>query len=113
MCNLSIFKESMEQSGVILQEEIDEFYGWLDSRKVLPLILDLKDHAMDDFDFRVHKAIGKLPLENKEREQLQTTVDTAAGKVVAKLLFCLRESLGKEEFQRCLESLDEMYHGEC
>lgn len=106
-------KRSMEQSGVILQEEIDEFYGWLDSRKVLPLILDLKDHAMDDFDFRVHKAIGKLPLENKEREQLQTTVDTAAGKVVAKLLFCLRESLGKEEFQRCLESLDEMYHGEC
>ena len=105
-------KHSMEQAGVILQEEMDEFYGWLDSRKVLPLILDLKDHAMDDFDFRVHKAIGKLPLENKEREQLQTTVDTAAGKVVAKLLFCLRESLGKEEFQRCLESLDGMYHRE-
>lgn len=105
-------RHSMEQAGAILQEEMDEFYGWLDSRKVLPMILDLKDHAMDDFDFRVHKAIGKLPLEDGQREQLQTTMDTAAGKVVAKLLFCLRESLGKKEFQRCLESLDEMYHGE-
>lgn len=72
-----------------------EFYGWLDNKKMLPRIQKIKDFAVEDFQWRIQKEIKKLPLEPEQKEQLRGVVDAAAGKVVAKLLFGLRDSHGK------------------
>lgn len=102
-------KLSMKQAGAVLDEEMDEFYGWLDSRKLLPRIQEIKDSAVEDFHWRIQKEIGRLPLEAAQKEVLRGAVDMAAGKVVAKLLFGLRDSLEKNEFLDCLEGLEELY----
>ena len=44
-----------------------------------------------------------------EKEQLKETIDTAAGKVIMKLIFGLRDNLNKNEFMDCLEGLEEIY----
>ena len=76
---------------------------------MLPRIQKIKDFAVEDFQWRIQKEIKKLPLEPEQKEQLRGVVDAAAGKVVAKLLFGLRDSLEKGEFFDCLEGLEELY----
>lgn len=102
-------KASMDAAEIILEEEMGEFYGWLDNKKMLPRIQKIKDFAVEDFQWRIQKEIKKLPLEPEQKEQLRGVVDAAAGKVVAKLLFGLRDSLEKGEFFDCLEGLEELY----
>ena len=88
---------------------MDEFYVWLEGRDMIPRIQEVKESAVEDLYLRIHKVLGRLPLEQKEKEQLKETIDTAAGKVIMKLIFGLRDNLNKNEFMDCLEGLEEIY----
>ena len=48
-------------------------------------------------------------MEQKDRENLLEAVDTAAGKVVNKLIFGLRDSLNQEIFLECVAGLEKLY----
>lgn len=102
-------RASMAQAEVILKKEMDEFYVWLEGRDMIPRIQEVKESAVEDLYLRIHKVLGRLPLEQKEKEQLKQTIDTAAGKVIMKLIFGLRDNLNKNEFMDCLEGLEEIY----
>lgn len=102
-------RASMAQAEVILGKEMDEFYVWLEGRDMIPRIQEVKESAVEDLYLRIHKVLGRLPLEQKEKEQLKETIDTAAGKVIMKLIFGLRDNLNKNEFMDCLEGLEEIY----
>ena len=84
-------RASMAQAEVILGKEMDEFYVWLEGRDMIPRIQEVKESAVEDLYLRIHKVLGRLPLEQKEKEQLKETIDTAAGKVIMKLIFGLRD----------------------
>ena len=43
------------------------------------------------------------------RSKLQRTIETAAGKVVNKLIFGLRDSLEKDAFLECVAGLEKVY----
>ena len=45
-------------------------------------------------------------MEQKDRESLLRAIDTAAGKVVNKMIFGLRDSLEQEVFLDCVEGLE-------
>ena len=55
------------------------------------------------------KILKKTPMEQKDRESLLEAVDTAAGKVVNKLIFGLRDSLNQEVFLECVAGLEKLY----
>lgn len=48
-------------------------------------------------------------MEQKDRESLLRAIDTAAGKVVNKMIFGLRDSLEQEAFLDCVEGLEKIY----
>lgn len=99
----------MEQAETILQEEIEEFYVWLDGRDMIPRIQEIKEEAVTDLNLRLHKILHKLPLTEQEKNDLETAIDTAAGKVVTKMIFGLRDTLEKDVFAECVEGLEKLY----
>ena len=102
-------QKSMEQAKEILYKEMEEFYAWLQGRDMIPRIQEIKDCAVEDLYLRIHKVLGKLPLSDAQKEQLKGTIDTAAGKVIMKMIFGLRDTLDQQEFLDCLEGLEEVY----
>lgn len=102
-------RSSMDQAKVILDEEMDEFYVWLEGRDMIPRIQEVRESAVEDLYLRIHKELRKLPIESGQKEHLKKTIDTAAGKVITKMIFGLRDHLNKNEFLDCLKGLEDIY----
>ena len=95
-----------------MKEEMDEFYGWLNGRDLIPRIQTIQQDAVTDLNLRIQKIIRKLPMETAEQEQLLKSIDTAAGKVVGKMMFGLRDFLEKDSFLECMDGLEKLYETE-
>lgn len=102
-------QEHLEAAGEIVQEQMDEFYQWLDGRNVIPRIQDIKEEAVHDLNLRIAKILKNTPMEASDRENLKNAVDTAAGKVVNKLIFGLRDNLNQKAFLDCVAGLEKIY----
>lgn len=102
-------QENLEAAGSIVREQMDEFFQWLDGRDLIPRIQDIKDEAVNDLNLRIAKILKKTPMEEDDRQNLVHAVDTAAGKVVNKLIFGLRDSLNQEIFLECVAGLEKIY----
>lgn len=102
-------KESMEKAGQILAEQIEEFYVWYHARNLIPRIQDIRAEAVQDLNLRIMKILRKTPMAENDRENLLQAIDTAAGKVVTKMMFGLRDFLEQEEFVNCVEGLEKLY----
>lgn len=100
---------SMNLAGEILEEQMREFYDWFDGRDVFPRIQEIKSEAVEDLNLRILKILKKTPMEDPDREKLLEAIDTAAGKVVNKLIFGLRDSLEQEAFLDCVAGLEKLY----
>ena len=102
-------QENLEAAGAIVREQMDEFFQWLDGRDLIPRIQEIKDEAVNDLNLRIAKILKKTPMEEDDRQNLVKAVDTAAGKVVNKLIFGLRDSLNQEAFLECVAGLEKIY----
>lgn len=100
---------SMDKAGVILAEQQEEFYNWYDGHDLIPRIWDIKKEAVEDLNLRIMKILRKTPMEDADREKLLNAIDTAAAKVVNKMIFGLRDSLEQEAFKNCVEGLEQLY----
>ena len=78
---------SMDKAGVILAEQQEEFYNWYDGHDLIPRIRDIKKEAVEDLNLRIMKILRKTPMEDADREKLLNAIDTAAAKVVNKMIF--------------------------
>ena len=110
--NLAIARkvqENLEAAGAIVREQMDEFFQWLDGRDLIPRIQEIKEEAVHDLNLRIAKILKKTPMEEDDRENLTQAVNTAAGKVVNKLIFGLRDSLNQEAFLECVAGLEKIY----
>ena len=88
---------------------MEEFYSWLEGRDLIPRIQEIKSDAVQDLNLRILKILNKTPMEEKDRKKLLETIDTAAGKVVNKMIFGLRDTLEKEAFLECVAGLEKLY----
>ena len=86
-----------------------EFYDWLEGRDIIPRIKDIQNKAVQDLNLRIYKILAHLPLEKEERETLLKNIDTAAGKVVGKMIFGMRDAMGREAFLESVESMEQVY----
>lgn len=100
---------SMQKAGEILEDQMKEFYDWFNGRDIFPRIEEIKADAVEDLNLRITKILKKTPMEQKDRESLLRVIDTAAGKVVNKMIFGLRDSLEQEAFLDCVEGLEKIY----
>ena len=91
---------------------MEDFYQWLEGRDVIPRIQEIRAEAETDLSLRLHKILAKLPLEEKERKELDAAIRTSAGKVVTKMIFGLRDTLNKDAFLDCVEGLEKVYEEE-
>lgn len=101
--------DNLEAAGKIVKEQMEEFFQWLDGRDIIPRIQEIKADAVEDLNLRIEKIFRKTPMEDSDREKLKKAVDTAAGKVVNKLIFGLRDSLNQDVFLECVEGLEKLY----
>ena len=76
---------------------------------MIPRIRDIKKEAVEDLNLRIMKILRKTPMEDADREKLLNAIDTAAAKVVNKMIFGLRDSLEQEAFKNCVEGLEQLY----
>lgn len=102
-------QESLARAKAIVSEQSEEFYQWLEGRDIIPRIAEIREEAVQDLNLRISKILKNTPMEENERKKLLETVDAAAGKVVAKLIFGLRDSLDREAFLECVEGLEKVY----
>ena len=119
--DIDCFREeacSAEQKAAILKaedcfaEQMEEFYVWYECRDVIPKIQEIKENAAVDLELRLQKKLRELPLENDQREQLKKDIEAAAVKTVNKMLFALRDGVGKQTFRETLECLEQLYQTE-
>ena len=102
-------QENLEAAGAIVREQMDEFFQWLDGRDLIPRIQEIKEEAVNDLNLRIAKILKKTQMDEEDRVNLVQAVDTAAGKVVNKLIFGLRDSLNQEAFLECVAGLEKLY----
>ncbi len=102
-------QEHLEAAGKIVTDQMKEFYQWMDGRDLIPRIQDIKEDAVHDLNLRIEKILKKIPMEEIDRENLKDAVDQAAGKVVNKLIFGLRDRLNQDAFLECVAGLEKIY----
>lgn len=100
---------SMEKAGVILKDQMEEFYDWYTGRDIFPRIQEIKAEAVEDLNLRIFKILKKTPMEETDREKLLKAIDMAAGKVVNKMIFGLRDTLEQDAFLECVAGLEKLY----
>ena len=119
--DIDCFREeacSEEQKAAILKaedcfaEQMEEFYVWYECRDMIPKIQEIKENAAVDLELRLQKKLRELPLENEQREQLKKDIEAAAVKTFNKMLFGLRDGVGKQTFRETLECLEQLYQTE-
>ena len=101
--------DNLEAAGSIVKDQMNEFFQWLEGRDIIPRIQEIKADAVEDLNLRIEKIFRKTPMEDSDRENLKKAVDIAAGKVVNKLIFGLRDSLNQDAFLECVEGLEKLY----
>ncbi len=102
-------EESLLQAGTIVREQMDEFNVWYEGKDLFPKIEEIKAEAVNDLNLRIHKIMRAVPISDEEREKLLQSIDTAAAKVVNKMIFGLRDSLEREAFAECVAGLEKVY----
>ena len=102
-------EEAYHQAEAILRDQMAEFYDWLEGRDIIPRIKDIQNKAVEDLNLRIYKILAHLPLEQEERDKLLKNIDTAAGKVVGKMIFGMRDAMGREAFLQSVESMEQVY----
>lgn len=102
-------KNNILKAERILEEQKKEFLFWYEGRDVISKVHEIKDQAVSDLELRMSKVIKKTSMEQKEQLELKESLDTAMGKVVAKMLFGLRDIVSEETFRECVEGLEKVY----
>ncbi|WP_230398038.1 glutamyl-tRNA reductase [Novisyntrophococcus fermenticellae] len=97
------------QAEKILDSEIEDFYSWYDCRDLIPRIQEVQTETVTDLNLRLQRIIRKLPLAEEEQRLLIENIDAAAGKVVGKMMYGLRDYLDGSKFRECLDGLEKLY----
>lgn len=102
-------QKSLDKAGIIIDEQMDEFFEWYTGKELIPEIYKIKKEMVTDVELRIEKNIRKLDIEEEDKEKLVDTINNAAGKVILKMMFGLKEILDKDVFAECVEGIKNIY----
>jgi glutamyl-tRNA reductase len=93
----------------ILKTGMEEFICWYECREIIPVVRKVSENAAADVNLRLDKTIRKLKLDSNNISLLSEAIDSAANKVVSRLMFVIRDNVSTETFQECMEALKNVY----
>lgn len=102
-------KTAILQAEGYLQEQMEEFFDWYESKDEMPRIQQLKKDAAKDLELRLQKKLRNLHLSPEETDALRGDIEAAAEKAVNKLLFGLKDRVSRHTFRECLEGMEKVY----
>lgn len=110
-------KENIEKAKVILKEQMKEFFDWYEGRDLIEKAQAVKAYAVEDFHLRTRKQVKEFyklqgvwaDEEAGQIKEFQDYIESAAGKVVNKMLFGLREKVSERTFRECVEALEKTF----
>lgn len=102
-------KRQYEAAKAVVEEQKEDFFSWYECRDLIPKVKNISSRAAEDVAWRTGKTVKNLGLATDRQQELTETIEEAAGKVVGKLMFGLRDYMGSESFRECLEALSQVY----
>ena len=102
-------QKSLYKAGIIIDEQMEEFFEWYTGKELIPEIHKIKKEMVTDVDLRIEKNIRKLDIGEEDKEKLVDTINNAAGKVILKMMFGLKDALDKDVFAECVEGIKNIY----
>ncbi len=98
------WRECKQAAGHLLQQRIQEFWDWQECRQIVPRIQRIGRGTAKEVCWRMG---GKLSaFSATEREQIKDMAAQSAEKSVSRLLFALRDHMGREELEHCMDLLE-------
>lgn len=107
--NVETQEEQWNAAGVIIADQMKEFYSWFSERDLIPRIMKIREDAAHDFRLRIEKELQRKMKEPQMKEDLAAEMEKAAGNVINKLLFGLKDALDDCGFLECIEGLEKLY----
>lgn len=102
-------KENLEAAGAIVDAQMEEFFEWMDGRDIIPKIQKIKEAAVQDIDLRIAKPLKGTSMDIEEQKKVEQFVNTAAAKVINKMIFGLRSQVSPEAFITIVTGLEKIY----
>lgn len=107
----AVNNEAVAEALEILEEQEREFAAWYYFRGYIPAIQEIEASCAKDVYKRVEKKVKKIVPEDAARDSLEHLIETAAGKVVGKLMYGMRDYLDKDSWQNYIEAIGKIVTG--
>lgn len=104
-------KTLLQQAQMCLTQDVDAFFRWYEYVDVIPKLQILKERIADDLLARLTREFRKLPLDGDGQKKLEMEVRAAAVRTANKLLFGLKDGIGREAFGETVNCLEDIYGG--
>lgn len=104
-------KQQMKQAEAILNQYMQGFYDWQESRDLVPRIQQIGRASGQELSWRMEKELKHISLAEEEKENLRGQMAQTTAKVVDKLLFALRDQVDTDTLRQCVEVLEQVYEG--
>jgi glutamyl-tRNA reductase len=105
-------KMQLQEAEQMLTEQKNKFMNWYECRDLIPATGRIADYIAEEVDLRVGAVVKDLGLDKGQNEELTSAIDSAAGKVMKKLLFAVRDTAGVDVFRQCIEAMESTYSNE-
>ncbi|MCD7744888.1 MAG: glutamyl-tRNA reductase [Lachnospiraceae bacterium] len=102
-------KKAIADAEACFAEQMEEFFDWYECVDVIPRIQSIKEQAAIDLENRLTKKLRALPMEETEKATLREDIESAAERMMNKLLFGLRGNISEAAFRECIAGLEKVY----
>ncbi|MBQ0001244.1 MAG: glutamyl-tRNA reductase [Clostridiales bacterium] len=102
-------KGNLKDAGIIVEEQMEEFFQWLDGRDIIPKIQKIKEAAVKDIDLRIAKPLKGTSMETEEQKNVEGFVNRAASNVINKMIFGMRDQVSPDVFVTIVSALEKVY----
>ena len=101
-------KRQLQEAEELLQQELEKFEAWQACRDLIPQVEALGAYMAREVDFRIGPAVRGLALTREQDRSLTQAVESAAGHVLKKLMFAVRDEAGAEVLRQCLAAMEQV-----
>lgn len=103
------YKLNIKKSKDILNKYIDEFEKWYNSRDLITTVGDISRSAAMDINWRINKYMKELNINDEDKKILNDAIDTAANKVICKIMYEMRDILNSDTWRECVKGIEKKY----
>ena len=101
-------ERQVREAESLLRQERERFEAWEACRDLIPRVEALGTYLAGEVDFRIRDVAKELPLSQEQDRVLTQAVESAAGKVLKKLMFAVRDHAGPEVLRQCLSAMEQV-----